>query len=1092
MVMKYLHPAGLAVVLLILFFAPSSSTQTPTSIQGDWVGGSDLFQNPVFVASGQTQTPMLLENPTVSRTQIAFSYANDIWIVDRSGGNARRLTTNAAREAFPVFSPDGSEIAFARFNPTAGFFGWDVFVASATGSGERRVTYHPDLDFPVNWTPDGKNVLIQSFRDRTWLLGGRLYTVPAQGGFATEVAVPRGWRGSFAPGGDRIAYTPLANRWHVFSFRNYRGGATSRIWLVKLSDATTEVIPRGNVNDTDPMWIGDKVFFVSDRSGTENLFVYDTTKKSITQLTQFEKYGIKSASANGETIVFNQGGAIYLFDSRTYQAKRVSVEISGDFPEVTPRKIDPVQWMNSVSLSPDGRRMLMGIRGEVFIVNTTSGSAANFTVTADSAEGNPVWSPDGKWIAFFRDVSGELELFLYPAAGGGAVRQIAIDKKSSQYNELLWSPDSTKLAFSDAHLRLRYVDLTNNSIHLVDKATHTDGDFSLQPAWAPDSRWLAYSKFGFNRQRSIALYSFDSGKTTTITSTHYDAQQPVFDNNGKYLYFVGSNRTGLVESQGMSGFPFRGQVTRSLFSVVLNQKDSSPLIQMGDAPAPSRVQIDLDRIGERIVLMPFWPPNAGRILTGKPGTLFIVEGGTLHKFVAGKGALEKFVEGAGNYRITSDGSRLAYRRQGNWAIVPTDAPPKPEDGRFKLDPIELMIDPRAEWKQMFGEAWRRMREEFYDPNLNGQNLTELRTHYGAYLPNVVTREDLNALFREMFSHLSVSHLDVSGGDIAVSQGGFDETVGLLGADFEIADGRYRIKRILIGNNILQLPSPLAQPGVNVKVGEYVLAVDGEEIKAELSLYRYFLNKANKAVSLKVGPRADGQGARTVRVIPIPSEYYLRQNDWSEHKRRKVAELSGGKLGYIYLPNTGNEGYEVFNRDFYAQLDKQGMIIDGRFNQGGRAADYIIDTLRRVPLQRAQLRDAEDIRIPTGIIEGPKVLLTNEMAASGGDTLPWMWQQAKVGPVVGTRTSGWGIGASARRLIDGGSFTVPDWGWYDPRTGNWLMENRGVTPDYELEIMPPEWRAGRDPQLEKAVQLAMDALKKIKPVTPKRPSYPVYK
>jgi tricorn protease len=479
-------------------------------------------------------------------------------------------------------------------------------------------------------------------------------------------------------------------------------------------------------------------------------------------------------------------------------------------------------------------------------------------------------------------------------------------------------------------------------------------------------------------------------------------------------------------------------------------------------------------------------------MAGRPGTLFIVEGPTLHKFVAGKKGLEKFVEGAGNYRVTYDGSRLALRRQGVWSIVSTDTPPKPDQGRVQLKPIELTINPREEWKQMFGEAWRRMREAFYDPNLHGQNLAELQAHYAAYLPNIATREDLNTLFREMFSHLSTSHMAVSGGDVDAPKGGTEETMGLLGADLEINNGRYRIKRILRGDNTQRIASPLSQPGVNVKAGEYLLSVDGVEINADESLYRYFVNKANKSVALRVGPTPDGQNARTVTVVPIASEYQLRLYDWSEGNRLKVAQMSGGKLGYVYMPDTSDAGYNVFNRDFYAQLDKQGIIIDARFNEGGRAADYVIDTLRRVPLQHAQLRDTEDIRIPTGSIDGPKVLLTNEMAGSGGDTFPWMWQRAKVGPVVGTRTSGAGIGATRYQLIDGGTFQVPDWGWYDPETGTWLLENRGVTPDYQVEIMPPEWRAGRDPQLEKAVQLAMDALKKTRTKTPKRPAYPTYK
>lgn len=1039
----------------------------------------------------QAQGPMLLESPTVSRTHVAFSFAGDIWLVDRQGGDARRLTSHPGRETYPVLSPDGSQVAFTRLNAAGGPFGWDVFTIPVAGGDERRLTYHPDLDFPVNWTPDGKNVLILSFRQRTSPLGGRLYTVPAQGGLPTEVPVPRGWAASFSPAGDRIAYAPLINATDVFGWRNYRGGGTSRIWLTRLSDGGVEVIPRQNSNDVYPMWIGDRVYFVSDRDGTENLFVYDTSRKTVSQLTHFAKYGIKSASANNDSIVFAQGGAIHLFDLKTNQPSKLEVRIAGDFPEVKPRKIDTTQWLNSVGLSPDATHLLLGVRGEIFTASTANGEVKNITQTAAAAERNPVWSPDGKWIAYFSDESGEQQLVLGPA-GGGAVRRVNIEPKPSFYSELQWSPDSKKLVFSNSHLALWCYDLDSNTARQVDRTRYTDGDIAFQPAWSPDSRWLAYSKFGINRLRSITLYSFETGKSDTVTSQHVDAQAPLFDLNGKYLYFTASNRTGLVESQGMSGFPFRNQVTRSLYAVVLNRNDSSPLVDQNGGAQSNRVAIDLADIGERVLFMPFWLQSANRIMTGKPGVLFIVEGGTLHKFVAGKASLEKFVEGAGNYRITSDGSRLLWRRQGNWSVVSTDTPPKPEDGRFKLNPVELTIDPRAEWKQMYGEAWRRMREYFYDPNLHGQNFAALQKHYAAYLPNINTREELNSLFKEMFSHLATSHMGVSGGDVVSEQGGVSENIGLLGADFEVDGGRYRIKRILRGDNIRRIISPLAQPGVNIRIGEYLLAVDGEEIRSEQNLYRYFLNKASETVQLKVGPSADGSNARVVRVVPISSELQLRQNDWVEGNRLRVEQLSGGKLGYIYLPDTSDAGFNTFNREFYAQLDKAGLIVDGRFNEGGRAADYIIDTLRRVPMQRAALRDAEDVRIPTGIIEGPKVLLTNEMAGSGGDSLPWMWQQMKLGPVVGTRTTGAGVGAATHQLIDGGSFRVPDWGWYDPRNGTWLMENRGVTPDFELEIMPADWRAGRDPQLEKAVQLALDAMKKMKVDPVRRPAFPVYK
>jgi tricorn protease len=1041
--------------------------------------------------SAESRPPLLLETPTISRTQVAFSYAGDIWIVGRSGGDAQRLTTNPARETAPVFSPDGSQIVFARLNVNGGPFSWDVFLVPAKGGEERRLTFHPDLDFPIGWTPDGKNILILTFRERMSLLGTRLYTVPAAGGPETEVSVPRGWAASFSPAGDRIAYTPLSNVRSAFSWGNYRGGGTSRIWLVKLSDGGTEVIPHADFNDTDPMWVGDKVYFVSDRAGAENLFAYDTTNKSVLQLTHFEKYGIGNASTSGDAIVFNQDGALHLFDLRTAQITTLNIRVSGDFPEVTPHKVDPAQWLNSVGLSPDAGHMLLGIRGEVFTANLANGAVENLTQTGAAAERNPVWSPDGKWIAYFSDQSGGQQLFLR-AVEGGAIRRVTIEPRPGIYSELQWSPDSKKLAFSDSHLGLWCFDLDLNAARRIDSAKHTDGDSFFQPAWSPDSHWLAYSKFGFHRVRIITLYSFDSNQSFAVTSPQIDSQSPVFDLNGRYLYFIGSNRTGLVESQGMSGFPFRTQVARSLYAVVLGQTDASPLVNSPEKPVGSRVVIDREKLGERVVPIPSWPPNAGRIMAGKAGTLFIVEGNILHKFVAGKPGLEKFVEGAGNYRINSDGSHLLFRRQGNWSVVSTDTPPKADEGRVKVNPIEITIDPRAEWKQMFEEAWRRMRENFYDPNLHGQNIEELKAHYAAYLPNVNTRDELNLLFGKMFSHLSTSHMGYVGGEVTVPQGGVNENVGLLGADYEIENGRYRIKHLLYSDNSRGISSPLRQPGTNVKMGEYLLAVDGVEIKADENLYRYFLNKAGKRVELKLGPKPDGLGSRVISVTAIGSEFQLRQYDWAERNRLRVEQLSGGKLAYMFLPDTADSGYNIFNREFYAQLDKQGIIVDGRFNEGGRAADYIIDILRRVPMERAKLRDAEDIRIPTGIIEGPKVLLTNESAGSGGDSLPWMWQRVKLGPVVGTRTAGAGIGASTYQLIDGGSFRVPDWGWYDPQTGNWLMENRGVAPDYQLEIMPPDWRAGRDPQLEKAVQLAMDALKKQRPTPPRQPAYPIYK
>ncbi|MBD0371156.1 MAG: PD40 domain-containing protein [Pyrinomonadaceae bacterium] len=1048
----------------------------------------------IFHVTAEAKGPMPLQTPTLSRTHIAFVYAGDIWIVERAGGEARRLTDNPALERLPVFSPDGQSIAFARNNPAGGPLSWDVYVVSIAGGEARRLTYHPDADIPVGWTRDGKNVLFTSFRERIAYLGYRLYTIPKDGGFPAALPLPSAFNGSFSPDGKRVAYEPL---WALSAqtWRNYHGGATSRILIADLSSGGVEEIPRpADTSNARPMWIGEKVYFISDRAGTANLFSYEPATKKVEQLTRYEKYDVKSAGASDDAIVFVQEGALHLLDVQTGATRTVDVSVAGDFPETKPRNVDALRWMGLSALSPDGQNILFGARGEVLTVNVKTGEAANLTKSSGAAERSPAWSPDGKWIAYFSDESGENELHIREAAGAGAVRRISIEQRPSFYSELVWSPDSKKLAFADAHLSLWYVELERGARAVkADTALLSDGTKYFQPFWSPDSNWLAYSKYQPNRQRTVFLYSLQTGKSFQVSASDTDARWPTFDQNGKYLYFTGSTNTGPVK-YGMSSMPFTQEVTRSVYAAVLRRDEMSPLVASGKGESQGKAfSIDVEGIAGRIVRVPFEGRNAERLMAGAGGRLFIVEGGTVYRYVVGTERAEKFVEGAGTYRISGDGSRLLLRRRGVWAVVPTDAPPKPGDGVLSLKSIEVQIEPRAEWKQIYDEAWRVVREYFYDPNMHGQNLAELRAHYLAYLPNVVSREDLNVLAMEMFSHLSVSHIGgIVGGDVP-DAGGADEKIGLLGADFEIAGGRYKFAHIYRGNPAREgLQSPLGQPGINVKEGDYLLSVDGADISASQNLYQYFIGKAGKAVELKVSSGSDGKGARTIKVLPVASEYPIRQYEWIERNRRKVEELSGGRLAYIYLPDTFNSGYESFNREFYAQLDKRGLIVDERFNQGGVAADYIIEILRRAPLQSARLRDGSDVVMPVGMIAGPKVMLTNEHSGSGGDTLPWMWRMAGLGPIVGKRTSGLGVGGSSQELIDGGRIVVPDWGWYNPAKGIWDIENRGVAPDVEIEATLEDWRAGRDPQLEKAVQLALEELKRRPPAQPRRPTYPVYK
>jgi tricorn protease len=979
------------------------------------------------ISEAQARIPRPFGSATVSGSAIAFSFAGDLWVVDRSGGEARRLTTSPDGKAYPVFSPDGSQIAFAMYAKG----NLDVYVVPASGGEPRRLTYHPGIDLACGWTPDGKAVLATSLRGAQRRAEIRLLTIPAGGGMPAELPFPQAGLGSFSPDGTRIAYVPIPELLR----RRYRGGLTSPILIGNLSDSRTEELPSSRSNDGLPMWLAGNIYFVSDRTGVYNLFVYDMRSKKVTQLTRFEDYDIRSASASasGDAIVFVQDGAIHLYDLKTGRHQPVDIRVSGDFPEIKPREVDVANWISSLDVSPDSKFVLIEVRGEVLKVDLQTGEAENLTQSSRVTEKLPRFSPDGKKIAYLSDESGEYQLHIRPAADAGPVRKIAIEQKPSLYRELLWSPDSTKIALSNRGLALLYVDIETGESHRVDVATHSYevGDTNFEPSWSPDSRWLAYTKHLPNRLRGIFLHSIESGRSVQITDGRSDSRRPSFDKNGKYLYFRASTNAGPVK-YGMSANPFRSSVISSDYVVLLDKDGELTRKPSDKAMAP--IRIDLQNIGERILPLPEnWP-----------------------------------------------GSSTNYR-------------PRFERDKAPLKNVKITIDPRAEWRLIYNEVWRLLREYFYDPGHHGQDLSALKEKYAAYLPHLVTREDLNSVLKEAFSHLSVSHLGIDGGDQPSGKTQSERT-GLLGADYKIDQGRFRFARIYRGDNSTQkqLRSPLGQPGLHIKEGDYLLEVDGQEPKEGDNLYRYFIGKADKPCQLRVSSTADREQSRVVTVTPVANEYALRHYDWVTANRRKVDQLSGGKLAYIYLPDTKENGYQIFNREFYAQLDKQGVIVDERFNDGGVVADYIIDILRRSPLYKVILRESEDVSIPMGVIEGPRVLIINEFSFSGGDSLSFMFRAARLGTLVGKRTGGGAIGGGGNNLLDGGRMTVPDWAHYDHTKGAWTAENIGVSPDIEVDISPADWRAGRDPQLERAVRVALEELQKNPPPRNKHPKFPVYR
>lgn len=1076
--------------------------------------------------------PLVLRNPTLNKTDVVFAFAGDLWSVPRGGGDARRLTTGVGIESYPCFSPDGSQIAF-----TGEYDGnVDVYVMPATGGVPKRLTYHPGRDGVSGWTLDGKQVLFVSQRNSYSGRFARLFTLAVDGVFPTEVPLPMGYEGSYSPDGTRLAYEPVPRAFNAW--KRYRGGMTTPIWIANLSDSSIEKIPRDGSNDFNPMWVGDRIYFLSDRNGPVTLFSYDTRTKKVEQRIPNNGLDIKSAAAGPEAIVYEQFGSLNLYDLKSGKTKKLEISIQADLISVRPKYEKVAARIQNARISPTGARAVFEARGEILTVPAEKGNPRNLTRTPNIAERDPAWSPDGKWVAYFSDESGEYALHLRDQQGLREARKIQLGNPPSFYYAPAWSPDSRKVAFSDKRLNIWYVDIEKGAPSKIDTLSR---GMALNFKWSPDSRWLVYTKPLKSWYGALFVYSIEEGKSYQITDGLGDAGHPVFDQSGKYLYFTASTTIGpKLFGFDMSSYPHRP--TRSVYVCVLRKDLPSPLAPESDEEKPGeekkdekneagkggdqpesesgekkdeasgdkpstkekkevpKVTIDFDNIGQRILALPIPARNFTALAAGKANLLFLVEaptdlspaagsqGATLHKFDLEKRKLDKVLENLNSFELSANGEKMLYRQERNWFITSVSQA-KPGEGKLKTEDMEVYVDPRAEWNQMYRETWRIERDFFYDPEHHGLDLQATARKYEPYLHSLAHRADLNYLFQEMLGELSVGHLYVGGGDVPDPK---RVPGGLLGADYRLENGRYRFARVYNGENWNpELRAPLTQPGVNVIAGDYLLAVNGRNLTAADNLYQFFESTADKQLVLRVGPNPDGSGSREVTVVPLADETRLRNLAWVEENRRKVDEMSGGKLAYVYLPDTAQGGYTFFNRYFFSQTDKQGVVVDERFNSGGHAADYIIDYLRKPLLCYWAVRDGEDFRIPFGTIQGPKVMLMNEYSGSGGDLLPWMFRRAGLGPLIGKRTWGGLVGIGGYPvLMDGGFVTAPHFAFYTPE-GEWEVENRGVSPDIEIDFSPPSWRKGQDVQLERAVGVALEALKKNPPPQPKRPPYPNY-
>jgi tricorn protease len=941
-----------------------------------------------------------------------------------------------------------------------------------------------------------------------------------------------GEQAAYSRDGQLLAYVPHWTRRSVpnayIAWKRYRGGLASPIWIATLADSRIEKVPRTDSNDFCPMWFDGRVYFLSDRAGPVTLFRYDPASKQVTQVLENNGYDLLSASAGPDAIVYEQFGSLHLFDPRTGQSRKVEIRLTTDFSSTRPRYEKVGKKIFNAALSPSGVRAVFEARGEILTVPAEKGDIRNLTETTGIAERDPAWSPDGRTIAYFSDESGEYQLHLRDAKGVGETKKIALGDAPNFYFTPVWSPDSKRIAYSDNRQTLWSLEVGTGKSTKVDTHALFSGP-SFDATWAPDSRWLAYTKVLPNRLRAAFIFDTTSGSRQQITDGMSDVSHVAFDKSGKYLFFTASTDVGPT-TNGIDMSGMNRPVTRSVYLAVLSKEEPSPLApesdEEGDKPdektkPPSKDQpaadkkeelkptrIDFEGVGQWIIALPLPPRNYISLQAGKPGVIYLGErpvvtvpspmptpgqqqpgNVTVQKFDLKTRKSEKVADNLSAFEISSNGEKILYLQNEKWFLTAVGTPIKPGDGLLKTEDMEVYIDPRAEWKQMYREAWRLQRDFLYDPNYHGYDLAAGEKRYAPFLDGIAHRADLNYLFNEMLGNLVLGHTYIAGGDTPEVK---RVKGGLLGADYRIENGRYRFARIYSGENWTPyLRAPLTQPGVNVKEGDYLFAVNGKELRAGDNIYRAFEATAGKSVLIKVGPSPDGKDAREVTVVPIESETGLRTLAWMEQNRRKVEQLTDGKVAYVYLPDTGFGGYTNFNRYFFAQVDKEAAIIDERFNGGGKAADYIIEHLKRPLLNYWAARTGNLYTTPGGAIFGPKVMIINEFAGSGGDAMPWYFRKAGVGPLIGKRTWGGLVGISGYPpLLDGGMVTAPSFAFFTPE-GQWEVENRGVPPDMEVEYDPHEVRAGRDPQLEKAVEVVLDALKKNPPAKPKKPAYPNY-
>ena len=1054
----------------------------------------------MLAGSVQAQT-LLLQEPSIAQDKLAFVYAGDIYVSNQQGEQVKRITSHAANETTPHLSPDGQWIAF-----TADYEGnSDVYLVSVDGGQPQRLTWHPGTDEVKGWSADGKQVLFTSRRDIAHNRTGQLFSVAIQGGFPVKVMEAVVSDGKVNADGSKLAYNPerLAhggkNGW-----RNHRGGTTPPVWIYDLNKHSYEEVPHGNFSDSSPMWVGDHVYFISDRSKHKN--IYSFKNGQVEQVTDFKDWDIANANAFGTDIVFEKGGALFVLDTLSGKNRQLNIDIQADLPQRRSQWKDAMPALSSSQISATGKQVLLSARGEVFSVPVKDGSTYNLTNTSGQNERDALWSPQGEQVAYITDKDGDYQLVLADQFGQ-IQKSLDLGKHTADFTLFNWMPDGKHIVFGDSNMALWLIELkTGKKTKVMKNIAMTDYDVVS----SPNSKWLAYTQNNTNYLRDLYLYDIEDNSHHKVTDGMSDNAAPAFSPDGQYLYFASSTNKGLT-AFGLDLSSQEQPLRYGLYAAVLQKEGKSPLMPKladesyrhlegnkdedekdSDASTPN---IDIKGLSSRIVSLPVPQRNYWGLTAAEDNNLYFIEGvqigssieidgnplntSQLKRFNFEERKVDNVADNIESVTASADGKQLLLVGSGN-AISTATVAETIELKSLNTADVKALINPAEEWAQIFDEAWRNERDYFYDPKMHGLDWQAVYDKYQPLLKHVGRREDLNALMREMISEMEVGHNYIVGGDVHTET---TISVGLLGADVQIKNGLYRITNIYTGEAWNpHLKAPLAVPGNNIDVGDYILEVDGQSVDASVNLYSLFVGKVDKQVRLTVSYDGKAKHAHTVVVEPIKSDFNLRHWNWVENNRKYVEKATDGKVGYVYLPNTTTAGYTSFNRMFFAQVDRQGVILDERSNGGGQAANYIIDVLSREHLSGWKYRSGDMVYdTPAGAIYGPKVMLIDQDAGSGGDFLPYAFKRLELGTLVGKTTWGGLIGISANRnFIDGGRVTVPNFRFFTP-DHEWRVENEGVTPDIEVELDPVAVNKGEDPQLDRAIVEVQQQLKDFTPV-----------